>query len=156
MENTDLLNNTIIAEALAYDDEFEPVIANEGKIFSGKIIDTMNELEKRLYSLFVIKNREIGMMFKNIMGDKPTDNSEKENIRELASIITYKPNFHYYEKFDKLQNEAEACIKLMWIFISLRIKSNHSVLSIQPGFKIVALKDTNNFLTPGVELIHYS
>lgn len=156
MENTDLLNDTIIAEALAYDDEFEPVMVTDTKIFPGKAIDTMNEFEKRLYSLSVIKNREIGMMFKNIMGDKPTDNSKKENIRELSSIITYKPNFHYYEKFDKLQDEATACIKLMWIFISLRVKSDHSVLSIQPGFKIVALKDTNNFLTPGVELIHYS
>ena len=156
MENTNLLNDTIIAEALAYDDEFEPVVVVDPKIFPGKVIDTMNEFEKRLYSLYVTKNREIGMMFKNIMGNKPIDNSERKNIRELSSIITYKPNLHYYEKFSRLQDEAEACIKLMWILISLRVKSDHSVLSIQPGFKIVVLKNTNNFLTPGVELIHYS
>ena len=156
MENTNLLNDTIIAEALAYDDEFEPVVIVDPKMFPGKVIDTMNEFEKRLYSLYVIKNRETGNMFSNILGNKSIDNSKNDNIKELSSIISYNPNLHYYEKFNKLQDEAEACIKLMWILINLRVKSDHSVLSIQPGFKIVALRDTNNFLTPGVGWINFS
>jgi len=156
MEKIDLLSDTIIAEALNFYGQTEPVFTNQEEMLPGKEIGTMTELEKRLHSLAVIKNEEIQTMFENIMGSKPINNSEKENIKELSGIITYEKNLHYYERFDLLQREMEACYKLMWILISLRIKCNNSVLSIRPGFKIVALNNTEYFLNPGSGLINFS
>lgn len=67
MENLDLLKNTIIAEVLAYCDEIEPVFIRE-EVFSFIEIGEMFELEKRLYTLAVLKNIENEMMFSNILG----------------------------------------------------------------------------------------
>ncbi|NVN97056.1 hypothetical protein HXX01_02370 [Candidatus Nomurabacteria bacterium] len=156
MQNTELLDGTIIAEALNYYGQIEPVFVSKEEMLPGKVIGIMTELEKRLHSLSVSKNEEIKTMFGNIMGGKDMNDPERDDVKKLAGIITYGKNLHYYKRFDQLQREAEACEKLMWILINLRIKSNNSVLSIRPGFKIVALKNTENFLNPGAGLINFS
>lgn len=148
MENLDLLNDTIIAEALAYCDELEPVL-DQDKIISGIEIGEMSELEKRLHTLSVLKNREIKMMFENISGKELENSPKDEWTKQVSETISTEHNLHYYEKFNQLDKEVDSCKKLMWILISLRFTQQRSVLVIRSGFKIVALKNSENVFLPG-------
>jgi len=150
MENLDLLNDTIIAEALAYCDELEPVFIRE-EVFSVIEIGEMSELEKRLYTLAVLKNREIEIMFSNILGKEIENSPNNEWVKEVSETISTEHNFHYYEKFNQLKKEVEGCKELMWILIGLRFPQQTSVFAIRPGFKIVILQNSENaFLTDGI------
>jgi hypothetical protein len=155
MENYNLLDGTIIAEALAYDDEIEPV-REDGIFISGQVVDEMNEMEIRLHSLSVLKNRQIKMMFEDIIGKRLEDTSKDEGSKNFIQTITTEHNFHYYEKFDRLQREAVGCLQLMWILIYLRVPCNHAELVIRPGFKIIELANTENSVIPGLGKFNFS
>ena len=148
MENIfELLKDTIILEAINYTGEIKPVIAMENSL-PGEIVGPMNDLEKRLHTLCVLKNEEIGMMFEDLSSDLPEDVTLDERIKHLSKIITSKDDFHLYLKFNKLHKEANSCKDLMLILIKLRFAKINLILEIRPGFQIVSLPNTE-LLTVG-------
>lgn len=151
MENQDLLRGTIIEEALAYCDEIE-VVPGTDEILSGTEIGVMSELEKRLHTLSILKNQEIRMMFENIIGKNLEDEHNVDWIKPLSKIISTEQNYHYFEKFNRLEKEADACKELMWILIHLRFPQHRSVLAIRPLFKIIALLNSEETFNPGEAL----
>lgn len=148
MKNLELLKDTIILEALDYIGEIIPVSERENSL-PGEVIGYMNELEKRLHTLSVLKNNEIGEMFENITSDLPEDTTPDERIKHIREVITSKDDFHLYEKFNRLQKEANACQELMSILIQLRFVDINLTLEIRPGFQIVSLPNTE-FSTLGI------
>lgn len=151
MENQDLLRDTIIEEALTYSGELEPV-PNTDEILVGKEIGEMTEIEKRLHTLSILKNQEIMMMFSNIIGKDLEETKGSDWVKPIAQIISTEHNQHYFQKFNQLEKEAEACKELMWILIRLRYHNQLSVLAIRPGFKIIALQNSEETFLPGENL----
>lgn len=143
-----LLDNTIILEALNYTGEIRPVMINENSLM-GEIMGPMNELEKRLHTLSVLKNEEIGMMFQDLSSDLPNEISLEERIKHLSKIITSKDDFHLYLKFNRLQKESNSCQELMLILIKLRFAHINLSFEVRPGFQIIALPNTE-FSTLGI------
>lgn len=139
--NFDLLKGTIILEALNYTGEIKPVVMREGLI-PGEIVGPMNEMEKRLHTLSVLKNEEIRLMFEDLSSDLPDEVSGEERRKHLSEIITSKEDFHLYQKFNRLQKEASACHELMITLIQLRFIDINLILEIRPGFQIVSLPNT--------------
>lgn len=148
MENFELLKDTIILEALEYIGEISPVLARENSL-SGEVVGHMNELEKRLHTLSVLKNDEIGEMFENITSDLPEETTPDKRIKHIREVITSKDDFHLYEKFNRLQKEADACQELMLMLIKLRFTGISLTLEIRPGFQVVSIPNTE-FSTLGI------
>ena len=141
MENLELLQDTIILEAINYIGKIKPVLVSENSL-SGEIVGSMNKIEKRLHTLSVLKNDEIGIMFQNLSSDLPEETPLKERVKHLSKIITSEDNFHLYRKFVKLQKEANACQELMLTLIQLRFVDIDLTLEIRPGFQIVSIPNT--------------
>lgn len=141
MENLELLKDTIILEAINYTGEIKPVLVGENAL-SGEPVGSMNELEKRLHTLSVLKNDEIGIMFEDLSSDLPEGTSSDELRAHLVKIITSKDDVHLYWKFSKLQKEANACQELMLILIKLRFVEINLTLEIRPGFQIISIPNT--------------
>ena len=148
MENLDLIKDTIIEEALTFCDDLEPV-PNSDEILLGIEIGEMSEFEKRLYTLSVLKDQEMRMMFENIIGKNLEGENNTDWIKPLSKIISTDQNFHYYEKFNRLEKEVDACKELMWLLIHLRFHQQQSVLAIRPGYKIIALQNSEEAFIPG-------
>jgi hypothetical protein len=145
MERLELLRDTIILEALNYTGEIKPVLERKNSL-PGEFVGYMDELEKRLHTLSVLKNNEIGEMFENITSDLPEETTPDERAKHIREVITSKDDFHLYRKFNKLQKEATASQELMLTLIKLRFVNINLILEIRPGFQIVSLPNTE-FLT---------
>ena len=141
MERLELLRDTIILEAMNYTGEIKPVLERENSL-PGEFVGYMDELEKILHTLSVLKNDEIGEMFENISSDLPEGTTPDERAKHIREVITSKEDFHLYEKFNRLQKEANVCEELMSLLIKLRFIDINLTLEIRPGFQIVSLPNT--------------
>jgi hypothetical protein len=136
-----IFDGTILAEVETYKGRCKSVYFEEdNSILNPFPIGSMRKPEKILYSLSVLRDKEVGKIIMDFIGKMEEEITEKD-FEELLDKLFLKKNARILHKLEKLVCESSCFIEFMWSLIIARypgLDESVDILRILPGYKIVA------------------
>lgn len=138
---TSIFDGTILAKVLNFNGKIEFVIPHvfDHKLFNQRDIGVMNDLEKILYTLVVLKDREAKSVILNLFGESWIKMSRKQYEHAGYALLHLEENALCLQKYNTLSTEADCLNGIMWNLIRSRFPEiTEPWLGLRHDYKIVA------------------
>lgn len=138
---TSIFDGTILAKVLNFNGKLKFVIphVSDRKLFDQRDIGGMNDLEKILYTLVVLKDREVKSIILNLFGESWIKMSRKQYEHAGYELLHLEENALCLQKYNTLSTEADCLNRVMWELIKSRFPEiTEPWLGLRHDYKIVA------------------